>query len=188
MALLIAGLMIFCLVHLSPALATGTRDGLSAKLGENAYRGLFSLLILGSLVLVVFGWKAAEPLPVYDAPLTANPFTSALILIGLVLFFASQANGNIKRFVRHPQMTGTVLWGIAHLLTNGDSRSVLLFGGLTLWAVVEIVTINRRDGEWQRPGPAPLKYDLIPAVVGLAVFIGVAHFHAQLFGVPAMTG
>ena len=188
MALLITGLVLFCLVHLSPAVSTGLRDGLKQKLGENPYRGLFSLVILGSLVLIVFGWKSAVPQTVYDAPLAANPFTSLMILAGLVLFFASQAKGNIKRFIRHPQMVGTILWGVAHLLTNGDSRSVLLFGGLTLWAVLEIVACNRRDGQWERPGPAPIKNDIIPAVVGLVVFVGVAHFHAALFGVPAMPG
>ena len=188
MALLITGLILFCVVHLFPAISTGARDGLREKLGENGYRGLFSVVILGSLVLIVFGWKSAVPRPVYDPPLAANLFTYSLILLGLVLFFASQTQGNIKRFVRHPQMAGTILWGVAHLLTNGDSRSVLLFGGLTLWAAAEIVACNRRDGEWQRPGPAPVKYDLIPAVVGLVVFGGVAHFHAALFGVPAMPG
>ncbi len=186
MALLITGLLLFCLVHLSPAVLVENRENLRQKLGENPYRGIFSLVILGSLVMIVFGWKATEPRSVYAAPLDANLFTSLLVLAGLVLFFASQANGNIKRYVRHPQMTGTILWGVAHLLTNGSNRAVLLFGGLTLWAAIEILTINRRDGRWERPGPAPIKGDVIPVVVGIVVFTGVAYFHRQLFGVPVL--
>jgi uncharacterized membrane protein len=111
-----------------------------------------------------------------------------LVLIGLILFFASQAPGNIKRFIRHPQMTGTILWGVAHLLTNGDTRSVTLFGGLTVWAVLEIVMINRRDGQWQRPGPAAIKFDVIPVIIGSVIFAVVLYFHGSLFGVSPLAG
>ena len=186
MTLLVVGILVFCLLHLFPAMAPAARDKLQKKLGENPYRGLFSLLIVGSLVVIVFGWKSALPETVYRPPLAANAVTSVMILAGLVLFFASQANGNIKRFVRNPQMTGTILWGIAHLLTNGDSRSVALFGGLSVWALAEIMLCNRRDGAWQKPGPAPVKSDLIPLVIGIVVFAGVLHFHAALFGVSAI--
>ena len=186
MSLLISGVIIWSLAHLSPCLFPDTRSRLQKKLGENPYRGLFSLVILGSLVLIVFGWKAAIPTAVYAPPLASGPVTSALILIGFVLFFASQAPGNIKRFIRHPQMTGTLFWAAGHLLTNGDSRSVTLFGGLTIWAVLEVLMINRRDGEWQRPGPAAIKYDVIPLVVGIVSFAAVLYFHATLFGVSAL--
>lgn len=186
MTLLVFGIILFCLIHLSAAALPALRESLNTRLGENAYRGIFSLLIVGSLVVIVFGWKSTVPSPVYQPPLAANLLSSTLILAGLVLFFASQANGNIKRFVRHPQMTGALLWGIAHLLTNGDSRSVALFGGLSLWALLEIVLINRRDGEWQKPGPAAIKYDVISLVIGIVVFAGLLHFHATLFGVSAI--
>jgi len=188
MSLLVTGVFVFCFTHLYPALLPESRQHLQGKLGDNAYRGLFSLLVLGSLVAIVIGWRTATPTVVYAPPLQANPVTSVLILIGLVLFFASQAPGNIKRFIRHPQMTGTILWGIAHLLTNGDSRSVALFGGLTAWAIVEVVMINRRDGQWEKPGSAALRYDLLPLAIGVIVFAAIAYFHANLFGVSALGG
>ena len=146
MTILVLGIILFCLIHLFPAMAPSVRGALQERLGENPYRGLFSLLIIGSLVVIVVGWKATIPSVVYAPPLAPNPLTSLLVFVALVLFFASQTDGNIKRFVRHPQMTGTILWGVAHLLVNGDSRSVALFGGLTLWAVLEILLINNRDG------------------------------------------
>ncbi len=183
MSLLISGVIIWSLAHLSPCLFPDTRYRLQKKLGENPYRGLFSLVILGSLVLIVFGWKSAIPTAVYAPPLASGPATSALILIGFVLFFSSQVPGNIKRFIRHPQMTGTLLWGVAHLLTNGDSRSVTLFGSLTIWAVLEVLMINRRDGDWQKPGPAAISYDVISVVIGLVTFAAVLYFHTTLFGV-----
>lgn len=183
MALLISGVIIWSLTHLSRCIFPGARSRLQKKLGENPYRGLFSLVIIGSLILIVFGWKSVTPTAVYAPPLTSGPLTSGLILIGFVLFFASQVPGNIKRFIRHPQMTGTLFWGVAHLLSNGDSRSVTLFGGLTIWAVLEVLMINRRDGEWQKPTPAAIKYDVIPVVIGAVAFAAVLYFHAALFGV-----
>ncbi len=186
MTILVLGIFLFCLIHLFPAMLPAARDSVQQDLGKDKYRGLYSVLIVGSLVVIVVGWKAATPAAVYQPPLAANALTSLLVLAGLVLFFASQVNGNIKRVVRHPQMTGTILWGGAHLLVNGDSRSVALFGGLVIWAVLEILLINKRDGAWQKPGPAAIKYDLIPLVIGVVVFAAIMHFHATLFGVPAI--
>ena len=76
-----------------------------------------------------------------------------------------------------------IVWGIAHLLANGESRSIILFGGLTLWAVAEIVLLNRRDGAWEKPAPAPRKKDVIAVVAGVVVYFVFAHLHGWLFGV-----
>ncbi len=183
MSVLITGLVIWSAAHLFKAVSPANRDRTERKMGENLYRGLFSLVIIGALILIVVGWKSAVPHGLYAAPLSAGPIISVLVWIGLILFFASRFNGNIKRLVRHPQMTGTLLWSAAHLLTNGDSRSVTLFGGIAVWAILEIVFINRRDGQWQRPGPAAIRLDIIPAIIGTAVFAAVLRFHSTLFGV-----
>ena len=36
---------------------------------------------------------------------------------------------------------GVVVWAIAHLLTNSDRPSIVLFGGMAAWALAEIVVI-----------------------------------------------
>jgi len=69
------------------------------------------------------------------------------------------------------------------LLSNGDSRSIALFGGFAVWAILEIVFINKRDGEWQKPDSVPLLKDVITAVVTAVVFAALVYFHASLFGV-----
>ena len=105
------------------------------------------------------------------------------MLIAFILFIVSGAPGNLKRFVRHPQMAGVIVWAIAHLLANGDSRSLVLFGGLGIWAILEILLINRRDGEWQKPEPVPISADGITVVIGFLAFAAVFYFHGTLFGV-----
>lgn len=186
MSLLIAGVVLWSVAHLLKAAAPGLRDQIERKLGPGPYRGLFSLVIVGSLVLIVIGWRSALPQPVYLPPLAGGPVIAVIVLVGLVLFFASQVSGNIKRLIRHPQMTGTVLWGVAHLLVNGDSRSLALFGGFTVWALLEIALINHRDGRREKPSPTAIRFDAIPLVIGSVVFAAVAYFHQALFGVAVI--
>lgn len=188
MSILITGIVVWSAAHLFPAVLPGLRSELSRKLGDGPYRGLFSLVIVAALALIVFGWKSAVPGAVYAPPLATGIVASSLILIGLVLFFASLTPGNIKRYIRHPQMTGVVLWGVAHLLSNGDSRSITLFGGLTIWAVLEIVFINRREGPREKPARAAIMFDAIPVAVGVIAFAAVLYFHAWLFGVSVIPG
>jgi uncharacterized membrane protein len=170
MALFLAGITLFCIVHLFPALAPESRENLTFKLGENPYKGIFSLLILAGLVMIVFGWKATQPSPLYGPPLGPGILPSILVLAGLILFFASQMKGYLKRTLRHPQMIGTLLWAGSHLLTNGDSRSVILFGSLAAWAGLEILLCNRRDGPRKELPTASVKADAIAVVVGVVAF------------------
>ena len=186
MALFLAGITLFCIVHLFPALAPASRENLTFKLGENPYKGIFSLLILAGLVMIVFGWKGTIPQPLYVPPLAPGVVPSILVLAGLVLFFASQMKGHLKRVLRHPQMIGTLLWAGSHLLTNGDTRSAILFGSLAVWAVLEIVLCNRRDGPRKALPAATLKADIIAVAVGVVAFAVIGHFHLKLFGVSPL--
>ena len=183
MALLIAGLLLFALVHLLPAASPGIRADLVAKLGENLYRGLFSAVVLVSLVVIVFGWRAATPTNIYAPPFVGGPVTSAVIFFAFVLFVTSKAKTNYKRLVRHPQMTAVIFWSVAHLLVNGDSRSLALFGGLGIWAALEIVLCNKRDGKWQKPDVVPFSSDLIVAIIAGVAFGIFFYLHKVLFGV-----
>ena len=83
-------------------------------------------------------------------------------------------------------MIGTIFWASAHLLSNGDSRSVALFGAFGVWALFEIVMINRREGPRQGTATASGKFDLIALVVGGVAFAVIGHFHQSLFGVAPL--
>lgn len=186
MALFLVGITLFCVVHLFSALAPTARDNLVFKLGENPYRGIYSLLVLAGLVMIVFGWKATTPSALYVPPLGPGILPTLLVLAGLVLFFSSKMKGYLKRVFRHPQMVGTLLWAGSHLLTNGDTRSVTLFGSLAIWALLEIVLCNRRDGPRKELPSASLKGDVIAIIVGVVAFAVIGHFHLKLFGVSPL--
>ena len=149
MELLLLGLVIWSLVHLFSAVAPQGRIALVGRLGLMPYKGVVSLLILLALLLMVLGWRSVTTFSVlFVAPPWLTVVAGVLIFLGLVLLAASNLPTNLKRWVRHPQLTGVILWALAHGMLNGDSRSLLLFGGLLVWAVLEIVFINRRDGIW----------------------------------------
>lgn len=188
MTMLLAGVVVWSITHLFKAVAPGTRTRLVTKFGLGPYKGLITLGIVIALLLIVFGWKATAPVALYAPPLYGSPIPSAAMLLAIILFVASSTPNNLKRYIRHPQMTAVVLWGAGHLLSNGESRSVVLFGGLAIWALLEIIFINKRDGQWQQPGAVPLAKDLIMVIIGAAAFALLAYFHASLFGVPAIAG
>jgi uncharacterized membrane protein len=185
MGLLIFGVLLFAVVHLIPAIFRPLRASLVDKLGENAYRGIFSLVVVAALVLIVLGWRSATPSGIYVPPLPGGPITSILVFAAFVLFVSARSGSNIKRFVRHPQMLAVILWSSAHLLANGDSRSLVLFGGLGVWAVAEILLCNRRDGAWSRPDRVPTRVDVITVVIGAVAFALLGYLHEMLFGVAA---
>lgn len=182
MTKLVLGVLLWSVTHFVPAVAVGFRQRVIDRIGENPYKGLFTLVMVFAIYLIISGWKATPPEFLYVPPAWGRHAAALLVLIAFVLFSASHGQNNIKRFVRHPQLTGVAVWGIAHLLANGESRSIVLFGGLALWAVVDIVLLNRRDGAWRKPEPAPLKKDVIAVVAGLVVYLVLAHLHQWLFG------
>jgi uncharacterized membrane protein len=108
------------------------------------------------------------------------------MLIAVMLFGAAQQPTRIKQYVRHPQLTGMAVWSGSHLLSNGDSRSLVLFGGLGIWALIEMLLINKREGAWQRPyGPA-LSVEIRGIVISAVVFFVLAYLHPYFAGVSAI--
>lgn len=187
MTMLHVGIALWFVVHAFPAIAPARRAALQQSMGEQPYRGIFSLFIIGALLLMVFGWKATVPTSVYVPPMGPNLLGALLVLVALILFFSSRVDGHIKRILRHPQMSGTLLWAVSHLLTNGDSRSLALFGAMAVWAVFEIIMISRREGPWTGSETASGKSDFIAIVIGTAAFAIIGHFHEALFGVAPIS-
>lgn len=183
MCYLIIGLAMWTVVHLFPSVAKGTRVIFVNKMGLGAYKGLFAVLIVASIVLIVFGWRSTEPFDVYMPPSWGRYITFILVLFTFILFVAARRKTNIKRILRHPQLTGLVLWSIGHLLANGDNRSVLLFSWLATWAIAEMMMINRRDGDWIKPDTVPVKSDVITVSGGCLLYIILLVAHPYLSGI-----
>lgn len=187
MSLMLAGLILFTGTHLILALAPQALDAQRSRLGEGPVKGLIALPSLAGIVLIVLGWRGALPYLVYTPPAPLQSVGLLLIAIGIYLFVVANRPSALKRVLRHPQLTGLVLWCAGHLLLNGDNRSVLLFGALGAWAVLEILLINARDGAGERPVAPPLKTDLITAVIAVIAYLVLVGVHPWLAGVPVVT-
>ncbi len=187
MTILILGLLLWWASHLFPIVARPRRDALVARMGEGPYKGVFSLVSLGALALMIFGYQGAGYEDVWFPPDWTRHVNNLLMLIAVGLFAASHSKGNARRVVRHPMLLSVVVWAVAHLLVNGDLASLVLFGGLGAWAVVAIFAANARDGEWVKPAPAPQKKDVILIVITLVVYGVIAGIHTWL-GHPVFPG
>ena len=181
---LVLGVLLWSITHFVPAVAVDFRKGLIAKMGEKPYKGLFTLLMAFSIYLIISGWKATLPELLYVQPAWGRHATSLFVLIAFILFGASHGSNNIRRFIRHPQLTAVAAWGIGHLLANGETRSVILFGGLMAWAVVEVIVINRSEPDWIRPEPSTRDKEIKAAVIALIMYAVIAGLHYWL-GYPA---
>lgn len=186
--LLTLGVLLWAVTHLFIALGANARAQVIAKIGLGPYKGLFSLTLIGAIVLMVMGWKAMPAESLYLPPATLRHVTMLLMPFAVILFLSARAPTDIKQFIRHPQLTGVKLWAVAHLLSNGEMRSVILFGGLLAWAVAEVIVINRRDGAWNKPAPVGMTKTLISAGIGLAVMAALMFAHPWYTGMPLLAG
>jgi uncharacterized membrane protein len=167
MTLLILGMLLWWGAHLFKRLAPAQRTAM----GDKA-KGPVALAVLGSVVLMVLGYRAAEFVPLWTPPTFLVHVNNLLMIFAFYLYAGSGMKTAITRVIRHPQLTAVKTWAVAHLLANGDLASVILFGGLLAWAVVSVIVINRAQPEWQRNAPVPVQKEVM-AVVGTVVVVGI---------------
>jgi uncharacterized membrane protein len=193
MAMLVLGLVIFLGIHSTRIFAEGGRARAIAQLGEGPWKGVYSLLSLVGFGLIVWGfararWNAAElwTPPIWTRHATILLMLFSLILIGAYIFKKS----HIAVAVHHPMMWGVAIWAAAHLMANGSSADLLLFGAFLVWAVADLVSSYGRDARNSVVYPAPASGATIGAVaLGVILWIALlGGLHFWLFGVSPMAG
>jgi len=168
------------------------RGGLIRMLGEQGFRGLYSVVALAALVWVVLAygevprrelWPDSQALRL--TALVIMPFAAILLVAALPTRNVTMVGGEsvaddphptpgIMTITRHPMLNGVVLFALAHLLANGDSASAVLFAGLAILAVGGMMHIDYRrqrsmGSAW---GPIAMSTSAIPFV---AVLQGRTH-------------
>jgi len=182
MTLLIAGLLLWCAAHLFKRVAPAQR----AAMGDRG-KGLVAGVLLLSVVVMVVGYRAAEWVPVYTPMAGMGHLNNTLMLVSVFLYSVGGTKGTLYTRMRHPMLWGTVIWGGSHLLVNGDVASLVLFGGIAVWALAEMVVINRA-GPWLRPvGGRGIKGDAM-GLAGTVVLYGVIALIHQWTGHSVFLG
>lgn len=185
MVWLVLGVFMWSVVHLFPSVLPAKRMELMARYGK-VYEGIFALKILIALALIIIGWRLALPTQLYTPPVWGRHATMLLVLIAVILFAAAQGKSRLRQYVLHPMLEGVAIWSVGHLLANGDSRSVVLFGGLLVWSLLNQFTINRRDGVWVKPEVGSIGREVVVIVVSLVVYLALMFLHPYFTGRPLM--
>jgi uncharacterized membrane protein len=183
MAVMILGLALWWASHLFPIFLPARRAAAAARLGEGPYKGLFALVSLGAVALIVIGYRQADVVTVWYPPDWTRHVNNLLMVISVFLLGAGSFNSFVRHRVRHPMLTAVMVWAFAHLLVNGDAASVLMFSSLLAWAVVAVLGLNARDGDWVRPPPGNWSGLIRHLVVTVAVFAAIVGIHWPLLGV-----
>ena len=137
MGKLILGLVVFFGGHSISLLALGWRNRIAERLGVRAWQAAYSVLALVGFYLLVTGYGAAGAVAatLYAPPPQLRYVAVALMLPAFTLALSSVLSGRIRACAGHPLLLATILWAVAHLLTNGSTADVLLFGAFLAWAV-----------------------------------------------------
>lgn len=171
---LILGLALWVAAHLFKRMAPGLR----AQMG-NGGKAVVAVGVLAGLGLMILGYKQAEFVNLWYPPTWAVHLNNLLMLVAVFVYGMSATTGRLRGRMRHPQLTAVKIWAVAHLLVNGDLASVVLFGGLLIWAVLEVIVINRSQ-DWVRPEPGPAKKDVVLVIITLVMFAAIAGIHMWL--------
>lgn len=181
MTLLILGLVLFLGMHLVPVL-TPVRNRLFAALGENGYKGMFSLVSALGLVLIVLGYaRAPGGARLFDPAAAAIAIAPPAMVVSFVLLAAANMKTHIRRALRHPMLIGVGIWAAVHLFANGHAKATLLFGAFLAYAVIDLISAVQRQAV--KTFTPAARQDAIAVVAGTVLALLVMTFHRTLFGV-----
>lgn len=194
MALFLIGLVLFLGSHSVRIFAEDWRVATRMRLGDNMYKGIYSLASIVGFALLVYGFGQVR----WDSPMLWSPpmamrhISVLLMLVSMVLLVATYVPNNIiKARLHHPMVLSVKVWALAHLLANGRLADLILFGAFLLWAVLDFRAARSRDRLMAEavhdlpPEQAPVfanngRVVVIGILVWLALLLGG---HTWLFGV-----
>ncbi len=138
------------------------RAGLMARLGEVAYRGLFSGLSVASLGWLIWAygrapyvefWPSSPALAV--VPLVVMPVALLFLVASLrptnptlagpdMLLKGALPVAGFTKVTRHPMLWAFALWAGSHMIANGDAATLLLAGAVLVTALNGMRSIDRK--------------------------------------------
>jgi uncharacterized membrane protein len=162
-----------------------------ARLGEGTYKALFALVSLIGLVLIVWGfaqYRATGWVNVWYPPPWTRHVTVALMWPAMILVVASYSRGRIYARLKHPFLAGVKLWAVAHLISNGDLGSIILFGSVLAWSVYDRISLKRRSDAGAPNIPlGGARNDVIAIVLGTLIYLAFGFLHPYIIGAPAFS-
>jgi uncharacterized membrane protein len=188
MGVLVVGLVLFIGAHVFVTFRA-QRDAVVARIGEWPYKGAMALVSAAGIILIGYGfgqYRATGWIDVWYPPRWTFYITQILMWPASICVVAAYSRGNIWRKLKHPMLVGVKTWAVAHLISNGDLGSIVLFGSILAWAVYDRITLERRTD----PGAPPIpvgghRNDTIALVIGTILYLALGLvFHPLVVGIP----
>ncbi len=175
MILLLAGLILWSAVHFWKRIAPDHRAGFGEK-----GKGVVAIGSFAAIVLMIIGYRMADGTIYWGRSPAMTGINNLLMVFAFYLFASSGAKTRITKMIRHPQLSAVVVWAVAHLLVNGDTPSFVLFGGLAIWALAEMVVISRAEGQRGAYHAVPIKKEVTAVIATVVVTAIVSAIHIWL--------
>ncbi|MBM1634668.1 NnrU family protein [Sulfitobacter mediterraneus] len=175
MILLFLGLALWVAAHFYKRALPAQR----AALGDKG-KGFVALAIGLSIVLMIFGYRMWDGTFFWGRTSALTGINNLLMVAALYFVSPGPSKGAIFYKMRHPMLTGFSLWAVAHLLVNGDTPSLVLFGGLLVWALAEMVVINRAEPGWTPPQKGSIAKDAMFLAISLVLLVVIGFVHSWL--------
>jgi uncharacterized membrane protein len=190
LAVLILGLVLFLGAH-AFVTAREARAVAMKRLGR-VYWPAFAIVSLAGVVLIAWGFSVYRQtgwIDVWAPPRFMRHITIGLMWFSTILALAAYLPGHIKAWTKHPLLAGIKVWAFAHLLSNGDLGSILLFGSVLAWAVYARIAVKRREAAGRVTDTLAVERgwtnDAVALVVGTFIYLALAYvFHPVVIGVP----
>jgi uncharacterized membrane protein len=182
LGILVLGLGVFLATHVFVSFRD-TRANVIARIGLPAYRGVFALISLAGLVLMI--WGSHGLVRVWSPPAFMRHITIGLMLFATIFLVAAFIPSHLKARLKHPMLASVKTWAFAHLLSNGDLGSILLFGTFLAWGVYARIAAKHRNDLKPVPEPSGWTNDALVVAIGVIVYLALGYaFHPVVLGVP----
>jgi uncharacterized membrane protein len=176
---LVVGVLLWAGAHWFKRLAPKARKGMG-----DAAKGMVAAASILAIVLMVIGYRSADAGFLWTSPLWLYHVNNLLMVFAVILMGLGRSKSRLNGLLRHPMLTGVTVWAVAHLLVNGDVPSLVLFGGLGLWALGSMVLINRAEPKWKPPPRGNAAGDLRLVAISAVAFVVIVGLHMWLGPTP----
>ncbi len=179
LALSVAAFSLLHLVSAYPPLKQYLKDRIGVSWGT-----LFGTAASISLVMIAIAWSMTDFVPVYDPPEWGRHANLTLSFFAFLLFAIFLLRGKWRQFLRFPMALAILFWASGHLFANGDLASVIMFGGLWVYAVLHLL-LGFAYGI--KPTAIVHKWhDLLSVMLGVSLYLAMLVSHVYLIGKPVV--
>jgi len=188
MTIFILGLILFLGIHSVRIFSDQWRSTIINKIGEGAWKILYSIISTVGLIFIVLGYGDAdqENVQVWSPPIWTWHITALLNILAFLLLTAAYVPKNaLKTKFKDPMILGVKIWAFAHLISNGSLNGIILFGSFLIWAILDYRSFRKRRLNESHPVvSSSVTMTFLTIAIGVFLWMFFAFYgHQALIGI-----